>query len=332
MANSDSLNIVLVHGFPGFPKLGKFEYFNGVDRHLKRNVKSRKINISIPRLGAFDEISARAEKLEKDIKKQFKQGTFTGEKVHIIAHSGGGLDARWLASPGGLGRADLVASITTISAPHHGALAADLLVDKIPEPTDDVVERLVSNLPAAIRPLSSVERLGLRGANQADRLLNKFRGSMEDTHENMLERFQRTVLDAAGLVKELTDLQPKAVRGFTTKEMKKFNDKVVDADGVTYNSYAGVSGLEEEDSLAPLFYASHLLLLLDGERNDGWITVKSAKWTKFKGKFKGEIAADHADQVGHDLSLRGRVGRILRPPSFDHLAFYEKIVRELPDS
>ena len=109
--------------------------------------------------------------------------------------------------------------------------------------------------------------------------------------------------------------------------MKAFNNKFTDAEDVTYNSYAGVSGVGEEDVLALLIYPSHLLLLLKGKRNDGWITVESANWDKYKGEFMGEIAADHADQIGRDL--RSWVQRIIRRPPFDHFAFYEEIVKEL---
>lgn len=47
------------------------------------------------------------------------------EKLHLIAHSKGGLDARCLLSS--LGYGDRVASLTTISTPHHGSKTMDFL-------------------------------------------------------------------------------------------------------------------------------------------------------------------------------------------------------------
>lgn len=47
------------------------------------------------------------------------------EKVHIIAHSKGGLDARHMIS--GLDMGAQVASLTTISTPHHGSKTMDVL-------------------------------------------------------------------------------------------------------------------------------------------------------------------------------------------------------------
>ncbi len=47
-------------------------------------------------------------------------------KVHIIAHSMGGLDARWMIAK--LGYAAKVRSLTTIATPHHGSPLADWCV------------------------------------------------------------------------------------------------------------------------------------------------------------------------------------------------------------
>lgn len=52
------------------------------------------------------------------------------EKVNIIAHSKGGLDARYAISC--LGMAPYVASLTTINTPHRGCEFADYLLGKIP--------------------------------------------------------------------------------------------------------------------------------------------------------------------------------------------------------
>jgi len=51
------------------------------------------------------------------------------EKVHIIAHSKGGLDSRYAISVAGMG--EKVASLTTISTPHHGSRTVDWLL-KLP--------------------------------------------------------------------------------------------------------------------------------------------------------------------------------------------------------
>ncbi len=72
---------------------------------------------------AFDSIAVRGASLLETIEQVVAQ---TGAPaVNVIAHSMGGLDARYVASPGGLGRGDLVASISTLATPHRGTQLAD---------------------------------------------------------------------------------------------------------------------------------------------------------------------------------------------------------------
>ncbi len=52
-------------------------------------------------------------------------------KVNIIAHSKGGLDARYAVSK--CGAADYTASLTTINTPHRGCFFADYLLEKAPD-------------------------------------------------------------------------------------------------------------------------------------------------------------------------------------------------------
>jgi triacylglycerol esterase/lipase EstA (alpha/beta hydrolase family) len=63
----------------------------------------------------------RSQDLRAEIERILKE---TGaKKVHVIAHSMGGLDARAMIAR--LGMADKVASLTTIGTPHHGTSFAD---------------------------------------------------------------------------------------------------------------------------------------------------------------------------------------------------------------
>jgi len=54
------------------------------------------------------------------------------EKVNIIGHSKGGLEARYMISKLGMG--DKVASLTTLGTPHRGSGFADIVVGRIPLP------------------------------------------------------------------------------------------------------------------------------------------------------------------------------------------------------
>ena len=75
-------------------------------------------------------IEGNAAQLKKTIEAVLRQ---TGaEKVNIIAHSKGGLEARYLIST--MGMAGKVASLTTISTPHNGSVTVDRLMDIVPQP------------------------------------------------------------------------------------------------------------------------------------------------------------------------------------------------------
>jgi triacylglycerol lipase len=105
--------IVLAHGLMGFDSIGfgrlRHEYFRGVPSRLR----ALGVEVHVLRVPPLAAIRKRAEELARQIER------LPAERVNIIAHSMGGLDARYAISQ--LGIADRVASLTTIGTPHHGA-------------------------------------------------------------------------------------------------------------------------------------------------------------------------------------------------------------------
>ncbi len=131
---SDSMfPIILAHGIARFDilreiflnKLGipenergdSLHYFKGIKSHLEANgFKAYRSKVDFA--GSVD---LRAEELSKNINHVLEE---TGsDKVHIIAHSMGGLDARHMIVDYDM--ADKVASLTTIGTPHLGTSFAD---------------------------------------------------------------------------------------------------------------------------------------------------------------------------------------------------------------
>jgi triacylglycerol lipase len=72
---------------------------------------------------AWGDVESNAELLKETIDKILRETN--KEKVNIIAHSKGGIDSRYVIWNYDYG--DKVASLTTVSTPHHGAELADLL-------------------------------------------------------------------------------------------------------------------------------------------------------------------------------------------------------------
>jgi triacylglycerol lipase len=114
-----SAPIVLAHGLFGFDQiaLGRLtlaRYFRGIPERL-RAAGNRVLVTKVPPIAG---IAARAERLGEQI-----AAAFPDERVHLIGHSLGGLDARLLLSERDWARR--VLSLTTIGTPHLGSSLAD---------------------------------------------------------------------------------------------------------------------------------------------------------------------------------------------------------------
>lgn len=130
--------VVLIHGIMGFAEIGIGSYRQAYFRAIPQRLESLGIKVYRPRLPALGSVAERAEILARALRE------IPAARVNLIAHSMGGLDARWAISR--LGCASKVASLTTIGTPHRGT------------PVADVGSGLVD---AFLRPLLSRAGLGL---------------------------------------------------------------------------------------------------------------------------------------------------------------------------
>jgi triacylglycerol lipase len=112
--------ITLVHGFAGFDEVrvaGKrAAYFRGVRERLE----ARGFECVVPKLPPVAQIAVRARVLALELER-IAAG---GRDVHVIAHSMGGLDARYALSTYG---ARGVRSLVTVATPHRGTPLAGTL-------------------------------------------------------------------------------------------------------------------------------------------------------------------------------------------------------------
>jgi triacylglycerol lipase len=109
--------IVLAHGWGGLdsllPQQLGYSYFRGIPEALR----ARGHVVHVARVPPTASIELRARRLARQIAQ-------LDERVNIIAHSMGGLDARLAIARYDLG--ERVASLTTIGTPHHGTPLADI--------------------------------------------------------------------------------------------------------------------------------------------------------------------------------------------------------------
>ncbi|MEZ4222663.1 MAG: hypothetical protein R3B13_17105 [Polyangiaceae bacterium] len=239
-------------------------------------------------------------------------------KVNLICHSLGGLDCRYLVSPGGL-RWEIpvpheqivgsVASITTFSTAHRGTRAADAALGYLPDADD----------AEAVNSLATL----------------------------FGEWFTRDAIEQDVHLKQ-------SLQALSEQNAPAFNAEIVDAEGIYYQSWAGFSrpfgapreGHDEtltelcRDSEGNLslgtFSGQHdfmSLALVPSTNvvggadlpsafvpNDGLCTVASARW----GRFRGCVPADHSEQLGQrnlpDVNVR---------TGFDIAWFYASVAAEL---
>ncbi|MBK7538326.1 MAG: triacylglycerol lipase [Myxococcales bacterium] len=136
LSNRARLPIVLLHGMAGFDQIGPLDYFYGV----KSRLASDGHQVFVTEVDPFQRIEVRAAQLAPQLQSILAR---TGaRRVHLIAHSQGGLDARYLVSHLGFG--DRVATVTTISSPHRGSRVADVALGILPGPAESLLAFLAN--------------------------------------------------------------------------------------------------------------------------------------------------------------------------------------------
>ncbi|KAI1098923.1 putative triacylglycerol lipase [Jackrogersella minutella] len=120
--------VVLAHGLLGFAELQvvggwlpAIQYWRGITDALKAS-GIEVITAAVPPSGSIEQ---RAEKLAHGIAEVAQ-----GKSVNIIAHSMGGLDARYMISHLQPKNVD-VRSLVTVASPHRGSAFADYLFEEI---------------------------------------------------------------------------------------------------------------------------------------------------------------------------------------------------------
>ena len=121
--------VMLVPGFFGFAKLGGVRYFQHVEAALTKTLQQAGHEVRVLPVPTHPtgSIRKRARRLSEAIS---LAAPTTGEQVHVIGHSTGGLDARLLVTPGvsldphADEAGERVDTIVTLATPHHGTPVA----------------------------------------------------------------------------------------------------------------------------------------------------------------------------------------------------------------
>lgn len=145
--------VILIPGFFGFGKFGSapgrtIEYFSGVRERIERTAGALRGRVLVhepPPTGSIDERVAslhEAMGLVLNGRPLPNNPAVQADRIHLIGHSAGGVDARlfanvgfsWAGAPHGAERAARIAAVgqvVTVSAPHRGTpIATNALLDR----------------------------------------------------------------------------------------------------------------------------------------------------------------------------------------------------------
>jgi triacylglycerol lipase len=280
--------VVLLHGMAGFGKLevgpASVTYFNGIVEDLTKSGESVYATIAPPYETSEVRAAAIAQQIDQILARTGKA------KVNIVGHSQGGLDARVLASPNGLGYGDRIASVTTVATPHRGSKVADAALGLIKVLPADVVDEVTGGL------LQLLEKSAYE--LQTDPNLRAQVTLLSETY--MRDVFNPKYVDDSRVL----------YRSYAGRT--NLRTGLLACDGSTYPNDP------TELDVAQLPLGTLAAFLEDGQLkvNDGLVTVESAKW----GKFEQCVAADHLKEVGQLGTLAS---------SFDHIALFRNIVSRI---
>jgi triacylglycerol lipase len=148
--------IVLAHGMLGWDTMLGIDYWYGIPSALRKDGAS----VYVAEVVQLNTSEVRGEDLIDQVEEIV---AISGKKkVNLMGHSHGGATARYVAAV----RPDLVASVTSIGAPHKGSETADL-IRKIPQ--DSKAEAIIAGL-----------------VNAAGKLIHFLSGSTSTSPQNSL--------------------------------------------------------------------------------------------------------------------------------------------------
>lgn len=273
--------VVLSHGFNS-----SSETFYALDIALNSVGVDNVEKTDVPPLASS---YARGEVLVSEIEEFL---AITGKsKVNIIAHSQGGLDARYVAAV----RPDLVASVTTLASPHFGVNTADKIAGAT-APYTTFISNLVDGF------------LGLTGQSGADTT-----GSIESLTSAGAERFNE--ITSQGLRTGSCKTAPWRLRRLSWWRYEWYKDYSVNdgshiSDGshgsnrIQFMSLAGKTEQYNFNAADPLDWALTATSLSFGitEDHDGLVGRCS---THFGDVVRDDYVLNHNDFVNATRGMRG---------------------------
>lgn len=212
---------LLVHGV-GFRDFHYFNYWGRIPRELVRNGA----RVYYGHQEAWGTVEDNGQILKDKILDILK--TTGAGKVNIIAHSKGGLDARYVIS--GLSMEDYIASLTTINTPHRGSM----LVDFLKHLPDGLYRRICGMIDVYFGRLGDRKPDAYRASYQLSCVYAKeFNGLYPDSEKVYYQSY-------ASLMKSGFSSKLLCIPYWILKALDAPNDGLVTADSAKWGNFKGV--------------------------------------------------------------------------------------------
>nr|WP_185267139.1 triacylglycerol lipase [Halopseudomonas xiamenensis] len=252
--------IVLTHGMLGFDSILGVDYWYGIPSTLRKDGAT----VYITEVSQLDTSEARGEQLLAQVEDII---AISGKpKVNLIGHSHGGPTIRYVAAI----RPDLVASVTSVGAPHKGSKTADF----------------IRNVP----PGSAGETILAGIVNGLGALINFLSGSSSTTPQNALGSLES--LNSEGAAR----FNARYPQGVPTSACGEGDYTV---NGVRYYSWSGTSPLTNVLDISDLMLGASSLTFA-GEANDGLVGRCSSRLGMV---IRDNYRMNHLDEVNQVFGL-----------------------------
>lgn len=194
----------------------RLHYFRGILSHLEDDG----FDVHHTRVSFAHGLETRANDLKNQINDVL--AATKSDKVHIIAHSMGGLDSRFMIAR--LGMADKVASLTTVGTPHLGTSFADY---KLARGGDEIIE-LVSKA-IDLRGFGDLARPACKKFNESVRNAEATNDVHYQTYSSSEERKQ--IFSLLQLAWDIINKDEGANDGLVPVTSQKWQAEIIADDG-----------------------------------------------------------------------------------------------------
>jgi triacylglycerol lipase len=216
--------VILVHGIFLRDDLPMIKYWNTIPKVLEKN--GAKVYLS-----NTDAIACHIENAlqlrDKVVEVIDKTGS---EKVNIIAHSKGGIEARYMISK--LGMADQVASLTTLATPHWGSYHADTVLSLLDK--HGLTAKVVNFLKWYARLTGDINPNPYWAGNQLTRAY------LQDFNQSVIDMPQVYYQSYGGLINIAYPSWLIRVQSKIISEKEGVNDGVVSVDSYKWGNFRGI--------------------------------------------------------------------------------------------